>query len=226
MILQVLREVKSREEEYEFVKSITSNIECLPPSHQLARRERRLLWNGPVSFNIHRTSHHTDLPRTQTGTTASTTQNQTDPSSRQRAQRSSRLFDAIGGKGNQRRYIVSSSSSSSFPSSGSFDTTSSCPTSASGIYPRPGNQTPKIVVERCSSEDLTNLSTNGTKYPPSARSTAQILVFVDVIILTTISRGSRTSLRDTEGKWRLLEGCGVSKLFGVTENGQYSEDLL
>lgn len=47
-IVYVLREVKAREEEYEFVKDISGKICDLQSSVQLARRERRLLWHGDL----------------------------------------------------------------------------------------------------------------------------------------------------------------------------------
>lgn len=49
MTVRVLYEVKSREDEYEFVKLISGRIEGLPPSAQLAQRERRLLAHGRLS---------------------------------------------------------------------------------------------------------------------------------------------------------------------------------
>lgn len=48
MIVHVMHEVKIREEEYDFVKDMSSRIEGLLPSVQLARRERRLLWYGDM----------------------------------------------------------------------------------------------------------------------------------------------------------------------------------
>ncbi|KAI0085248.1 hypothetical protein BDY19DRAFT_454878 [Irpex rosettiformis] len=50
MVFHVLWEVKSREEEYEYVKSFSGRIEGLLPSVQLATRERRLLWHGDLTF--------------------------------------------------------------------------------------------------------------------------------------------------------------------------------
>jgi hypothetical protein len=50
MIVQVLWEVKVREQEYDYVKSISSRIEGLLPSVQLATRERRLLWHEDVTY--------------------------------------------------------------------------------------------------------------------------------------------------------------------------------
>lgn len=48
MVVNVMWEVKLREEEYAFVKSIARRIHGLPSSAQLARRERRLLAHGPL----------------------------------------------------------------------------------------------------------------------------------------------------------------------------------
>ncbi|KAI0337858.1 hypothetical protein BDW22DRAFT_1363638 [Trametopsis cervina] len=49
MIIHVLWEVKLREEEYDYVKHISTKIEGLLPSVQLATRERRLLWHGDLT---------------------------------------------------------------------------------------------------------------------------------------------------------------------------------
>lgn len=58
MIAHVLHEVKVREEEYDFVKNMSSRVEGLLPSVQLARRERRLLWHGELVY--HPTSSKAD----------------------------------------------------------------------------------------------------------------------------------------------------------------------
>ena len=50
MIVHVLLEVKAREEEYDLVKDIAARIDGLLPSVQLAKRERRLLWDGEVTL--------------------------------------------------------------------------------------------------------------------------------------------------------------------------------
>ena len=48
--MRVLLEVKVREEEYDMVKDIATRIEDLLPSVRLAKRERRLLWDGEVTL--------------------------------------------------------------------------------------------------------------------------------------------------------------------------------
>lgn len=48
VVLRILHEVKSREEDYELVKSVISSVQGLPPQHQLARRERKLLAHGAL----------------------------------------------------------------------------------------------------------------------------------------------------------------------------------
>ncbi|GJE93612.1 RhoGEF domain-containing protein [Phanerochaete sordida] len=52
MIVHVMHEVKIREDEYDFVKSMAAHIEGLLPSVQLARRERRLLWHGELVYHL------------------------------------------------------------------------------------------------------------------------------------------------------------------------------
>lgn len=60
MIIHIMHEVKVREEEYEFVKELSHQIEGLLPSVQLARRERRLLWHGDMTYTR---GHNTSLPK-------------------------------------------------------------------------------------------------------------------------------------------------------------------
>ncbi|KAF5347174.1 hypothetical protein D9758_011052 [Tetrapyrgos nigripes] len=48
LVIKTLNEVKKREEEYEFVKTLSERIDGLPISAQLARRERRLLCQGSL----------------------------------------------------------------------------------------------------------------------------------------------------------------------------------
>ncbi|CAL1702652.1 unnamed protein product [Somion occarium] len=59
MIMLVMYEVRAREQEYDHVKDISAEIAGLPPSTQLAQRERRLLWEGVMSTSIE--SSHKDL---------------------------------------------------------------------------------------------------------------------------------------------------------------------
>lgn len=51
-MFHVLWEVKSREEEYEYVKDVAARLEGLLPSVQLASRERRLLWHGDLTLHL------------------------------------------------------------------------------------------------------------------------------------------------------------------------------
>lgn len=48
MVVNVMWEVKLREDEYNFIKDVARRIHGLPESAQLARRERRLLAHGPL----------------------------------------------------------------------------------------------------------------------------------------------------------------------------------
>ena len=47
-VVRVMREVKDREEEYKFVKTLLSNVRGLPRSINLANRERRLIAHGSL----------------------------------------------------------------------------------------------------------------------------------------------------------------------------------
>ncbi|KAJ3746083.1 hypothetical protein DFH05DRAFT_1483662 [Lentinula detonsa] len=48
LVIKTLQTVKAREEEYEFIKSISERIDGLPTSTNLARRDRRLLCHGQL----------------------------------------------------------------------------------------------------------------------------------------------------------------------------------
>lgn len=219
MVLRVLREVRLREQEYEFVKDIASNIESLPSAHLLAQRERRLLWHGAASIDVH------SFPKVNASSKIDSRPSSSDiRDSRPKGptwQRSSRLFDVIGSRGNQRHHLPSSGSSSSFPSSESFETSSSVPsTCASEVYHRTGNNAPRIVVEGCSSEDIAAHAAAGGKSILVGRNTIQLLVFMDIVVLSTPSTFSREPHKFVDARWKLLEGYGFSRLFGIIDNGK------
>ena len=46
LVIRVMQEVKAREEEYDYVKSLAARIAGMPPGFKLARRERRLIAQG------------------------------------------------------------------------------------------------------------------------------------------------------------------------------------
>src|SRR5260370_4983771 len=46
LVIRVMQEVKAREEEYDYVKSLATRITGMPPGFKLARRERRLIAQG------------------------------------------------------------------------------------------------------------------------------------------------------------------------------------
>ena len=46
LVIRVMQEVKAREEEYDYVKSLAVRIAGMPPGFKLARRERRLIAQG------------------------------------------------------------------------------------------------------------------------------------------------------------------------------------
>lgn len=48
MMIRVLQSVKSREQEYSAIKALAARIQGIPPEFQLARRERRLIAQGPL----------------------------------------------------------------------------------------------------------------------------------------------------------------------------------
>lgn len=50
VIVRVMTEVKVREDEYDFIKDLASNIRGFPPSLQLASRDRRLLCQAQLSL--------------------------------------------------------------------------------------------------------------------------------------------------------------------------------
>ena len=54
MVFRVMQEVKAREEEHDLIKGLASSIEGLASQSSLARRERRLLMQGPCRLLVFR----------------------------------------------------------------------------------------------------------------------------------------------------------------------------
>ncbi|KAK7460497.1 Protein T2 [Stygiomarasmius scandens] len=123
LVIKVLNEVKEREEEYELIKSLTQRIDGLPLSTQLARRERRLLCQGPLlQVNKEKLESHDEEPNKPSRTSVSKTS------------RMSRLVDAINewdvGRGRSGS-VKSNSSASTGVSFRSVETSSPPPSSSS-----------------------------------------------------------------------------------------------
>ncbi|KAF8829891.1 hypothetical protein HHX47_DHR2000034 [Lentinula edodes] len=64
LVIKTLQTVKAREEEYEFIKSISERIDGLPATTNLARRDRRLLCHGELlCLNLNQTPRNSDPRR-------------------------------------------------------------------------------------------------------------------------------------------------------------------
>ena len=232
MVIRVMSEVKTREDEYDLVKSIAAHVQGLPSSIQLARRERRLLAHGllqrvelddiegessyfhssiqPPGFSYPRLRERKDKPK-----------------------RSSRLLDAINewnghrGRSGSVKSTASSATGVSFkshttdsslsiafpitPPSGRFPSrcsvVSPSPTSTlDGIYGRP------LSV---SSEYSGHGGKRFFSAPVSqANNTAMVhaFVFTDITLFAT-----PITLNDEDPDWYLLEDIGLSRILGVKE---------
>lgn len=114
LVAKALTEVKTREDDYQHVKSIVSRIKGISSS-KLNQRDRKLLHHGPVSLE------------------QSTVTSSPDPDFVEHPQRSSRLVDAIndwGGRRNRSNSVKSTASSQTGVSFRSVDSDVSVVSSA------------------------------------------------------------------------------------------------
>ncbi|KAJ3537224.1 hypothetical protein NM688_g6721 [Phlebia brevispora] len=197
MIVHVLHEVKTREEEYQFVKDFASRIDNLLPSVQLAKRERRLLWHGEIMCTLQENvSQNISLcePSSQ------------DFEAGKRSPDSRRIED----EGRFRsRYSPLGPPTPTWNSRNPPPTIvlSPCPdTIDAGIRDaRDGGRSPKLK------EKMKTLRKN-----------VQCFVFADVLILAEPTSESGSE----DPHWSLLPGFGISRVLGVQVGEQITLDLL
>lgn len=195
LIIKVMAEVKVREDEYEFVKSITESI---PGLADIARRDRRLLHQGQV--------HRID---SDISTSSST---QASESLGDRLQnRSSRLVTAINDWDARRARsgsVKSNASSATGSSLGAASTASSwdtpaSPTPASSFLDSTGNK------KHISKLQTTHFQSRATKnvLPVMSDVPLQLFVFTDLLVVT---------IPTEDGSWNLCEDVSVVRILDIS----------
>jgi hypothetical protein len=206
MIIRVLSEVKFREDEYDVVKDIATRIHGLPSSAQLARRERRLIAQGP----LHRlqSAHHL----LNFASTSDATQNRTP-----------RLITAIDDWGAQRDRSGSvKSTSTTTMSFRSYDTTSSC-SSENRFDSHRGIVSPPHGGRDTSYAGFRTPPSSQDRLRPSQQTIVNAFVFTDLVVFATpITRRESNKCQN----WRLLEDIGIARILAVTEGPEISSGAV
>ncbi|KAK0486581.1 hypothetical protein IW261DRAFT_1456219 [Armillaria novae-zelandiae] len=193
LIIKVMAEVKVREDEYEFVKSITERISGLA---DIARRDRRLLHQGQVR-------------RIDSDISSST---QASESLGDRLQnRSSRLVTAINDWDARRARsgsVKSNASSATGSSIGAASTASSWDTPAS---PTPNSSFLDSTGNRkhVSKLQTTHFQSRATKnvFPVTSDVPLQLFVFTDLLVVT---------MPTEDGNWNLCEDVSVVRILSIS----------
>ncbi|PSR74499.1 hypothetical protein PHLCEN_2v9796 [Hermanssonia centrifuga] len=207
MVVHVMQEVKRREAEYEFVKELSSRIEGLPPSVQLAQRERRLLWHGELlsaavkrGNNGHAAVHSERDPSLGWKNPGKPTLDQ-----REQLRNGSRLAVSVTKWDRQRKRATSINSSASSMASSQSSVYTSPATSYSTQSKRDDRLEPALLSPYPDSQ--TSRSSAGL----SPGTLVSAFIFTDVIVLAC--RGS-DECKDTE--WRLEPSCGVARILDLS----------
>ncbi|KAI0660284.1 hypothetical protein C8Q70DRAFT_85619 [Cubamyces menziesii] len=233
--VRVMEEVKRREDEYDFVKELSSRIDGLPTAPPLARRARRLLWYGSLECSVPETSRRSDCaaqtpsatPRTGNGNLGRVVNPQ-----QSEGRTPSRLATAIRDWKTRRSRAGSFSSSlSSTLSVQTYETTSSASSASVLVTPR-SDQFPSIRITGRNGAKGHARSPQVPQSIPESRvesRTLNVMVFSDMILLAVPSSNDGLSAgqahSDEEERSRLLEGIGLSRILGVAELGERSVSL-
>lgn len=212
MIIHVLHEVKVREDEYDLIKSISVRIQGLPPSVQLATRERRLLHHGLL--HLVSMDDNTKIVALPTSTVTSDNSKNRDTNF---FSRSNKLAVAISEWDAARRGRSESTSSSSTGSSfNSLGTSSdaSSDTACSTFF-----SSYRISVPDGRLNSTTSKLPASPSPTPRLNSTlhgapVQVFVFTDLVVL---SAPTTTLAPATTSNWTLLKNFGIARILGVPE---------
>ena len=213
-----MNEVKAREDQYDLVKDILAQIRGLPPSIQLAKRERRLLAHGLLQRVTGPCSQGPDSLR---------------PAGEEAPKRNSRLAEAITewdrGRGRSasvkstsssatgvsfKSYETNSSASSSIPTTPSSD----CFPSRCRIFPKSNADFAYASISETHGHHDTRSRralTNSHLDDEAEMRSVHAFVFTDLVLLTSPINSSRAE--DDGPKWCLLDGIGLAMVLSVTE---------
>ncbi|THH18555.1 hypothetical protein EW146_g2465 [Bondarzewia mesenterica] len=241
-MIHIMREVKIREEEYDLVKDIMSRIHGLPPSVQLARRERRFLARGRLlrAFGSDKLRAIKDANYVYPSFGPATVDELRSPGSKvSRAvqngsvQRQSRLINAVKGwkaSPSLRSDSLRSTASSTF-STDTYLTVSSSTPPISPMSPFDSSRdtaisesTGKWSGNRTLPSSQQNFSTLSASTSDSLKHTpVQAFVFTDLIVLASSTRNANKSQANATGNeaeretWSLLDDSGICRILGVVE---------
>lgn len=231
MIIRVMQEVKTREDEYLLVKDIASRVEGLPLSTQLARRERRLLAHGKLQRVHGGENFEMSLEHSSSSSQVSTNDfvPQSDSSllstHRSRSMRTGRMSPCVSRASSDFSEHASISSTSSeapvTPAQTQFEI-DRYPTSSP--YSLPGSL--GISPSRCQSSQAMKSGDDSRSCAPgpikdkTKQTPVYAFVFTDLILLaTTINARRRSkSIREDRETWRLLEDAGMSRILAITDH--------
>lgn len=213
MIIHVLNEVKVREDEYDLIKSISVRIQGLPPSVQLATRERRLLFRGLLHLvDTDDVVHNSKIAPTISS-----------DSSKSRGpnlfNRSSKLAVAINEWDARRGRSESTSSSNTGTSFNSLGTSSGASsdmpaTPCSTFFSSYRISVPDGRLNSAANRMPASPSPNPRHNSTLCGTPVQVFIFTDLVVLAAPT----TSLAPaTTGDWTLLEHIGIARILGVPE---------
>ncbi|KAJ6516790.1 hypothetical protein C8R47DRAFT_405047 [Mycena vitilis] len=216
MVIKVMTEVKIREDEYDLVKSMSQRIKGLPPSVSLAKRGRRVLFQGQLlrvragSCDVAKAPEESPLRNLRARDTAGV------------PKRSSKLVEAVQ-EWDQRRersgsnasastmasYSTHSSAASSefpvTPSSPHFPSRGPLPTLRSKLLGSPRPSTPQEGPQ-FSPRSATDSRAESTQL-------VQVFVFTDCVVVASTAKSRYTG----SDEWTLLENVGIGRVLAVTE---------
>ncbi|KAF8685055.1 RhoGEF domain [Rhizoctonia solani] len=226
-MMQVLDEVKTREEEYELTKSLLSRVSGLPSQFVAATRENRLLAQGPL------TRVHVNKEGCSTGQSASTTrQSGTFVGHQSRNRSGSRSIIGSCSTDSSRR-STSSCSTGLRNASTDYHTHFTSATSSSVNVSRNSLQVSRLAFGARSQIASVHASKSRPKSPGidcSGETEMYVLVFTNYIILTKrvmVGGLSRSPMQSSDNQWDTLESLGVFRLLGVTDyHGRYGHEYL
>ena len=230
MALRVIEEVKAREEEYDYIKDLTSQIDGLSDDIPLARRARRLLWCGPVresnavsesvaapAASIHvNPTKQSPAPRTPRTPNLGNLRYQQQP-----VQRMSRLVTAVRDWDAQRSRSGSlCSSASSTLSIRTCDTTTSSSSVSVLATPKSDRYTgfvPGSAAKKALKANGARVPAEyGDYVPESNTGMLNVMVFPDVVVLA-VPKPCADGAADAERRCHLLETRGLSRILDVNE---------
>ncbi|KAF8688372.1 RhoGEF domain, partial [Rhizoctonia solani] len=226
-MMQVLDEVKTREEEYELTKSLLSRVSGLPSQFVAATRENRLLAQGPL------TRVHVNKEGCSTGQPASTTrQSGTFVGHQSRNRSGSRSIIGSSSTDSSRRSISSCSTGLRNVST-DYHTHFTSATSSRVNVSRNSLQVSRLTFGARSQIASVHASKSRPKSPGidcSGETEMYVLVFTNYIILTKrvmVGGLSRSPMQSSDNQWDTLESLGVFRLLGVTDyHGRYGHEYL